>query len=484
MNRKHPPIACHLFSRWLLACAAWLLGSVAAPVLATTISAGYEHTCSVSDAGLPTCWGSVPVDPAMATVRILDTKAGNGFSCALSAERTVHCWGPKNEYSQRGLNFDGRNAVWPMALRQGAEQSRLYATQIAAGMRHACALTQGGEVACWGDAGQGQMGLQEPVVTTTEYALRVPGLSNAVRIAAGNGSTCAVLRTGAVWCVGAGSLLAGPQDDPRTPRQLPGIDDAVDVSLFDGHACVQRSAGKVACWGRNLFGQLGVPAHAGTVTTPVDVPGLGTGAKAVAVGYGFSCALLQDGRVQCWGDHSKGQLGIGYVPNQTGAVYVQVVGITDAVAISAGLEHACAVLDGGYAQCWGKGTALGNNLCYSYGAYYPNTGYLPYKNPDFTLAICAPPQSHTPFAVSALRPYNDATLVMDWAERSLPQTFPVGQRVMADHNANFRYRLYPGGHALGVNDHGTPHLMYMGPDTNGQLRDLGRLAPWAREARK
>ncbi|MBB6563603.1 hypothetical protein HNP48_006327 [Acidovorax soli] len=116
--------------------------------------------------------------------------------------------------------------------------------------------------------------------------------------------------------------------------------------------------------------------------------------------------------------------------------------------------------------------------------YDPNTGYLPYKNPDFNLAICAPPQSFTPFAVSALRPHNDAALVMDWAERALPQIFPAGQRVMADHPVNFRYRVYPGGHALGVNDHGTPHLMYMGPDTNGQLRDLGRLAPWAREARK
>ncbi|MBB6563602.1 alpha-tubulin suppressor-like RCC1 family protein [Acidovorax soli] len=363
-----PSITRPLVSRWLLACAAWLLGSTMVPALATTISAGYEHACSVSDAGLPTCWGSVPVDPALATTRMLDIQAGNGFSCALSAEGTVHCWGPRNEYRQRGLNYDGRNAIWPMALRQGTEQSRLYATQIAAGMRHACALMQAGDVACWGDAGQGQMGLQAPAVMTTESALRVPGLSDAVRIAAGNSSTCAVLRTGTVWCVGAGSLLAGAQDDPRTPRQLPGVQDAVDVALFDGHACVLRSAGKVACWGRNLFGELGVPAHAGTVTTPVDVPGLGPGAKAVAVGYGFSCALLLDGRVQCWGDHSKGQLGTGYVPNQTGAVYVQVVGITDAVAISAGLEHACAVLDGGYAQCWGKGPALGHNLCYSYGA--------------------------------------------------------------------------------------------------------------------
>lgn len=77
MNRKHLPIARHLFSRWLLACGAWL-----------------------------------------AATRMLDTKAGNGFRCTLSAERTVHCRGPKNEHSQLGVNYNGRNASSPNTTAQ------------------------------------------------------------------------------------------------------------------------------------------------------------------------------------------------------------------------------------------------------------------------------------------------------------------------------------------------------------------------------
>ncbi|MGV3681846.1 MAG: hypothetical protein ACO1PM_19335 [Acidovorax sp.] len=73
---------------------------------------------------------------------------------------------------------------------------------------------------------------------------------------------------------------------------------------------------------------------------------------------------------------------------------------------------------------------------------------------------------------------------MDWAKRSLPQSFPTSQRVVADHTVNLRHRVYPGGHALGTNDHGTPHLMYRGPATDGQLVDLGTLAGWGQEARK
>lgn len=66
----------------------------------------------------------------------------------------------------------------------------------------------------------------------------------------------------------------------------------------------------VKCWGLNILGQLGDDTEVER-WTPVDVVGLGGNAIAVAAGDSHSCALLQGGRVKCWGENRYGQLGDG-----------------------------------------------------------------------------------------------------------------------------------------------------------------------------
>jgi alpha-tubulin suppressor-like RCC1 family protein len=79
-------------------------------------------------------------------------------------------------------------------------------------------------------------------------------------------------------------------------------------------------------------------------------------ADAVASGADFGCALLDDGRVRCWGANDRGQLGNG---NTTASgVPVDVNGLPPAparaVAVAAGWAHACAVVSpGGNVWCWG-----------------------------------------------------------------------------------------------------------------------------------
>jgi alpha-tubulin suppressor-like RCC1 family protein len=61
--------------------------------------------------------------------------------------------------------------------------------------------------------------------------------------------------------------------------------------------------------GYNADGQLGN----GTTTdssVPVPVTGI-TNATAVAAGYNDTCAVLNGGSVQCWGDNDNAQLGNG-----------------------------------------------------------------------------------------------------------------------------------------------------------------------------
>src|SRR5437867_9172740 len=115
------------------------------------------------------------------------------------------------------------------------------------------------------------------------------------------------------------------------------------------HSCAVRR-GTVYCWGDNLYGQLGD----GTGTrsnTPVAVLGI-SDAVQVSAGTVHTCAVLASGTVGCWGEGARGQLGDGTSP---AAQYspVPVSGLTDAVQIDSGGDHSCALRATGAVSCWG-----------------------------------------------------------------------------------------------------------------------------------
>jgi hypothetical protein len=97
---------------------------------------------------------------------------------------------------------------------------------------------------------------------------------------------------------------------------------------------------------------------------------LGTGRTAVAISTGewHTCALLDDGKVKCWGQNSDGELGVGdtfprgFQASDMGDNLPEVdlgTGRT-AVAISLGqLSSSCAILDTGAVKCWGRFFGLG-----------------------------------------------------------------------------------------------------------------------------
>src|SRR5690606_35672668 len=89
--------------------------------------------------------------------------------------------------------------------------------------------------------------------------------------------------------------------------------------------------------------------------------GSGRTATALTAGEGHTCALLDTGRVKCWGDNVNGQLGLGDT-NDRGGAPGEMGGNLPAVAlgtgrtataITAGYRHTCALLDDGSVKCWG-----------------------------------------------------------------------------------------------------------------------------------
>jgi hypothetical protein len=88
-------------------------------------------------------------------------------------------------------------------------------TDVSAGSQHMCAVA-GGNVHCWGDNTDLQLGVPAPAYSETP--VQVPLGESAVEVAAGTAHTCAITSSGAVFCWGAN--VAGERGDGSVPRPL------------------------------------------------------------------------------------------------------------------------------------------------------------------------------------------------------------------------------------------------------------------------
>lgn len=175
-------------------------------------------------------------------------------------------------------------------------------------------------------------------------------------ISVGGEHTCAIRSSGGVKCWGAGEagqLGNGFILPSATPVDVEGLSGRVmAVSAGAGHTCVLMDDAAVKCWGNNAAGQIGDGTTFNAVT-PVDVVGLLPGVRAVSAGMDHTCALTDVGSVMCWGGNGYGQLGNG---TTTGSLEpVEVNGLAaDAMAVSAGGYRSCAINASGGLLCWGN----------------------------------------------------------------------------------------------------------------------------------
>ena len=144
---------------------------------------------------------------------------------------------------------------------------------------------------------------------------------------------------------------------------------ATAISAGRDHTCALLDNDTVKCWGQNDFGQLGLgdtnhrgdqPAEMGNALPTLN---LGTGRTAVTVtaGFRYTCALLDNAGVKCWGGGVHGRLGVGSStdrgdgPGEMGDALPAVdLGTGRTVtALDVGDNHACALLDDRGVKCWG-----------------------------------------------------------------------------------------------------------------------------------
>jgi alpha-tubulin suppressor-like RCC1 family protein len=312
-----------------------------------------------------------PVNPSIpvgGTLQFTSTdvtvvQAGGAHTCALFPNGTERCWG-HNSNGQLG-NGDVAVSSAPVSV-----VGMTTGTAISSGGSHSCAVLLDGTVECWGLNDVGQLG--NGTTTNASAPVRVTGIANAVSVSAGYKHTCAALQDGTVRCWGDNSygqlgdgsaLVFGPVRGlslfhSATPVTVTGITTAVAVSASRGyHTCAVLQNGDAECWGDNTYGQLGD----GTTTssaTPVIVAVRRGDYRAISGGAYHTCGLLTGGVVYCWGLNFSGQLGSGN--NVDHALPASVSGtdwitpMNTAVSVSTGDLHSCAALQDGTARCWGQ----------------------------------------------------------------------------------------------------------------------------------
>ena len=259
---------------------------------------------------------------------------GNAFACAILVGGKVKCWGA-NISGQLGLGSTANRGDGPGEMGDALPYVDLgtgrTATTVAAGSNHACAVLDNGRVKCWGSNDSGQLGLGD------------------------------LLSRGD----GAGEMGdALPYVDLGTGRT------ATKVAAGRLHTCALLDNGRIKCWGASAFGQVGLGTTdtrgggAGEMGDALPFVDLGSGrtAKALVANNDFSCALLDNDRIKCWGQNSTGQLGLGDAQprgDNAGEMgdalpFVDLGTGRTVKSVAAGTLHACAVLDNERVKCWGQ----------------------------------------------------------------------------------------------------------------------------------
>ena len=353
-----------------------------------------RRTCVLFAEGVVRCandygtFEQVPLpEPAMMLA------AGEGGTCALLRGGQVACWDcaiwPSHAFSLDPIQHTKVSLVPLPPL-----------TSISVGRDVACGVTTAGNVLCWGARNYGSLRLAPGAeICRGEQIDELPEktpLAASVALSANSDSA-------AVWFVGRDRRVRVREELPPDGYashvrrwnshliELPSAgNQAVDVRTGDDvwehgvfpradecvlhvegevtckypleelndhgkqrwrraykHGCALLEDGRVVCWGYNRFGQ--APAMIQFPDRPIEL----------AVGMDHACVLLQNGKVACWGPNPGGVMGPPLTPCQSNCGYAfcdsvphLVPDLGDVVHVRTGGPATCAVTRGGRLVCW------------------------------------------------------------------------------------------------------------------------------------
>jgi alpha-tubulin suppressor-like RCC1 family protein len=419
----------------------------------TQISLGSDHSCALLTTGVVKCWGAntygqlglgntnsygdnvgetgtgLPAVDLNQTAKYIS--AGYTHTCAIRADNSTVCWGQNALELGNGTTSNVGDASGEMgsnlvAVNLGAN----YATALSAGLEFTCAIVETGDVKCWGDNTYGQGGYDR-VYRGSAVDLGVGRTAKA--ISTGKQHACAILDNDRVKCWGAntyGQLGLGTTDSLVYPN-IGAISATVFMGLPDSakaiaagayHTCVIVTDGSLKCWGYNVTGQLGIDSvdtkgdsccEMGYALATVN---LGTDRTAIAVAASkrgdldYTCAVLDNGQVKCWGAGDLGQLAqrtcCSHIGDSLGEMALLNpinlgTGVT-VTTVAVGAAHNCVILTTTNIKCFGHGQngKLGYGNSDGYNA--DTADALPIVDLDGITATKTPTKTRTPSKTKTL----------------------------------------------------------------------------------
>ena len=257
----------------------------------------------------------------------------------------VESWGKVSDHTWRSHIKENLGNNTPQALMAGAFHQCIILKN--GGLDH-------GRLMCWGNNGNGRLGVGDSKNRSTPTAVTINvlgadgnGNPNTVKsVAAGQTHTCAILYDDTVKCWGRNNYgqIGGGGGGISTPQKtISGttVGDPLDgktasrIAAGSFHTCaILTTDDSVQCWGNNRLGRTG----GGTL---LDSDQIAIEAIEIAAGERFTCAILKDGSLQCWGSMPP-------PPSLGGksATKIAAGGVTTSL-------HACAILSDKTVKCWG-----------------------------------------------------------------------------------------------------------------------------------
>ena len=249
--------------------------------VARSLTTGGRHACLLDAEGRASCWG-FNVDgetgtgsggvgaaliahptPVATETRFTMLSAGMGFTCGVSTEGALLCWGSNIDGIQVAGTSEQCGDVVPIPCNTRPVEVPIpeRAVQVSSGSSHACAMTASGNLYCWGSNGFAQVGAYNSAVPHVRVPSRVTaaGAGAFTSVSSGGIHTCALSQSRKLYCWGSDMLSLAEEIEPEAvaPRVAAAGTQFRAISLGSQHSCGLDTRGRLLCWGDTIRGALG-----------------------------------------------------------------------------------------------------------------------------------------------------------------------------------------------------------------------------------